>query len=207
MKTDDRKRTTLDLMQLFEGYVRNYRKINLNSMHNRTMFTKREIDYFASLGEMLGFESFVEDAKPDLERGRSRPMDLAWWKYDARVDEANYIELVLHLERENVWSKDEDTIEKLFSKTEEGYLPQHVIGIQNVGDADRIDTLNDLILQKNEVQASDVLMVYRYVGDEGVERVLGCRFDGDGLVESREALCKQDEMGYWYMGFVEEMRK
>jgi hypothetical protein len=33
----------LDLMQFFEGYVRNYRRMNLNSVHNRSIFTRREI--------------------------------------------------------------------------------------------------------------------------------------------------------------------
>lgn len=52
-------------MQFFEGYVGNYRRMNLSQLHNRSMFTKRAIDYFANLGEMLGFDAFVEDSKFD----------------------------------------------------------------------------------------------------------------------------------------------
>lgn len=40
------------LMSFFEGYVRNFRRLNLSSLHNRSMFTSREIDYFARLGRM-----------------------------------------------------------------------------------------------------------------------------------------------------------
>lgn len=54
-----------NLMQFFEGYVGNYRRMNLSQLHNRSMFTKRAIDYFANLGEMLGFDAFVEDSKFD----------------------------------------------------------------------------------------------------------------------------------------------
>jgi hypothetical protein len=72
------KKQRFDLMQFFEGYVRNYRRLNLSHVHNRSMFTQREVDYFANLGEMLGYDAFIEDAKFDKIKGRSRPMDLAW---------------------------------------------------------------------------------------------------------------------------------
>ncbi|WP_223254505.1 hypothetical protein [Bacillus sp. HNG] len=116
------KKQYFDLIQFFEGYVRNYRRMNLSHIHNRSMFTQREIDYFANLGEMLGFDAFVEDSKFDKVKGRSRPMDLAWWKWNETIDKENYVYLALHLERENQWNKDEDTIEKLFSETEDSLI-------------------------------------------------------------------------------------
>ena len=154
-----------NLMSFFDGYVKNYRRLNIGHYNNRSMLTRREIEYFAKLGEYLGYDSFVEDYKPNLKLGRSRPMDLSWWKYDARKNEDEYIKLVLHLERENLWTKDEETIEKLFSKTEEAYVPDYVIGIQNVGNKERIGILNKLVIQKNKKQNSDVLMIYRYSVD------------------------------------------
>lgn len=105
----------LNLMHFFEGFVKNYRKLNLNTQHNRSMFTQKEINYFADLGEMLGFESFIEDSKFDKSKNRSRPMDLAWWKWDKREGAENYHYLALHLERESLPMKDEETVEKLFS--------------------------------------------------------------------------------------------
>lgn len=194
-----------NLMQFFEGYVRNYRRMNLSQLHNRSMFTKREIDYFANLGEMLGFDAFVEDSKFDKLKGRSRPMDLSWWKWDARFDIENFLYLALHLERENVWNKDVETIAKLFSQTEEGYIPHNVIGIQFIESAVRIDYLNELILQKNKVQQSNALMVYRYYdAKHDLERVCAYNFTPKGLAEVRTAICKQDESGCWYMCFDED---
>ena len=199
------KKQYLDLMQFFEGYVRNYRRLNLSRIHNRSMFTQREIDYFANLGEMLGFDSFVEDAKFDKVRGRSRPMDLAWWKWDERIDKENYVHLAMHLERESLPNKDEDTIDKLFSETEEGYVPHNAIGIQYVESSDRIKYLNALVMQKNAVQKSNALMIYRYYdSDYDLERVRACNFTSAGLFENRNAICKQDELGYWFMVFEEE---
>jgi hypothetical protein len=194
-----------NLMHFFEGYVRNYRRLNLSKLHNRSMLTKREIDYFANLGEMLGFDSFIEDSKFDKSMGRSRPMDLSWWKWDARIDDENFLYLALHLEREFIWNKDVETIEKLFSDTKEGFVPHNVIGIQYIESANRIDYLNDLVLQKNTVQQSNCLMVYRYYDvDFDLERVCAYFFTPNGLHEVRNAICNQDESGYWFMSFEEE---
>ncbi|MGE7928135.1 hypothetical protein [Lysinibacillus xylanilyticus] len=194
-----------NLMQFFEGYVRNYRKLNLSKLHNRSMFTKREIDYFANLGEMLGFDAFIEDSKFDKSKGRSRPMDLSWWKWDARIDDENFLYLALHLEREFISNKDVETIEKLFSDTEESYIPHNVIGIQYIETADRIDYLNDLILHKNMLQQSNCLMIYHYYdSDLDLERVYAYSFTPQGLNEVRNAICNQDDSGYWYICFDED---
>jgi len=195
----------LDLIQFFEGYVRNYRRMNLASIHNRSMFTKREIGYFANLGEILGFDAFVEDYKLDKDRGRSRPMDLSWWKLDSRVDKDNYAYLALHLERENLWNKDEETIDKLFSKTEVDCEPRNVIGIQYVESKERVDYLNKIIIKKNKVQKTNALMIYRYYDAEfEIERVCANHFTTSGLAGIRSAICKQDDLGYWFMCFEEE---
>lgn len=37
----------LHMLNILEGYIRNYRKLNLFQNQNKSMFTKREIDYFA----------------------------------------------------------------------------------------------------------------------------------------------------------------
>lgn len=89
-------------MQFFEGYVRNYRRLNLSQLHNVSMFTKREIDYFAQLGEFLSFDAFVEDSKFDKTKGRSRPMDLSWWKWDARFDDEQFY-ILPYIWRERVF--------------------------------------------------------------------------------------------------------
>ncbi|MCY6354382.1 hypothetical protein [Clostridium sp. ZS2-4] len=194
-----------NLMNIFEGYVRNYRRLNLYQANNRSMFTKKEIDYFTQLGEMLGYFSFVEDTKPNKDYGRSRPMDLAWWKSDERIDKECFTKLVLHLERENLWNKDIETLDKLFCKTEEKYIPTNVIGIQNVESVSRIKYLNGIVTERNNKQHSNVLMVYRFY-DEDIkfDRVWAYYFSENELVEERKAICKIDDMGYWSMCFEEE---
>jgi hypothetical protein len=80
--------TSLDdcefLKRICEGYVRCYRTLNLNLLHNNaTDFTKRELSFFSDLGERLGYISLMEaDSRSDL----------GWYIPDQQR--------VLHLERE-----------------------------------------------------------------------------------------------------------
>ena len=195
----------LNLIPFFEGYVRNYRRFNLSSDHNLTMHTNREIEYFANLGELLGFESFVEDGRKDQVLGRKRPMDLSWWKYDQRESVEHYDYLALHLERESLSTKKIDTIDKLFSQTEKEFSPYNVIGIQFISSPLEIEELNELIVERNRDQMSHVLMVYRYWDSElNVQRVDAYFFTQTGLLEIRRAFCPKDNMGYSFMCFEEE---
>lgn len=192
-----------NLMQFFEGYVRNYRRFNLSTVHNRSMFTQREINHFANLGEMLGFDAFIEDSKFDSAKGRSRPMDLAWWKLDIDKSDEEYNHLALHLERENIGAKDLETVEKLFSETHEYYVPHNVIGIQRISSLERMSRLNEEVVNRNVIQQSAALMIYWYY-DRDIEAnlVFGEYFGPAGERESREAQCTADDFGYWSMNRV-----
>lgn len=190
-------------MQFFEGYVRNYRRLNLSTVHNRSMFTQREINHFANLGELLGFDAFIEDAKFDSARGVARRMDLSWWKWDIDQNEEEYTFLALHLERENVRSKDIETIEKLFSETDPYYVPHNVIGIQHVDSLARMSLLNDEVAYRNAVQKSAALMIYWYYDRIKNETyVFGEFFGPHGERQSRRALNTADAFGYWSMNML-----
>lgn len=140
----------LNLMKLFEGYVRNYHSLNLSIHHGKHSFTMTEIEYFSRLGSMLGYYPFTEDTC----NGTYRPMDLTWWD---NFDGDYWNEFILHLERENFFKKDIETLEKLFDKRE--YTPQNVIGIINVPNKDRMDEL--ITLAKMICQIENALLVFR----------------------------------------------
>ena len=196
------------LLRIFEGYVRNYRRLNLFQATNSSMFTKREIEYFATVGEYLGFFSFVEDTKPNHDYGRSRPMDLSWWKWDETLDSEHFSNLVLHLERENQTKKDMETIEKLFCKTDNEYMPDYVIGIINVENKERISILQSEVKLKNQTQRSETLMIYKYYNaKEDFERIeahyLSRTLKHNVIIYAISAI---DNTGYWMMCMEEEYK-
>lgn len=201
----------ISLYNIFEGYVRNYRRLNIHQSSNSAMFTRREIEYFATIGEYLGFFSFVEDSKRQQgERGtHSRPMDLAWWQYDQREQKGEFFtKLILHLERENLASKAKETIEKLFCASDEDHTPYYVIGIIRVNNQAEITALQKEVVKKNKKQKSEVLMIYRYEDKENkLDSIIVAYFDGfeiDDKNNPRYARLKTDETEYWTMCFKEE---
>jgi hypothetical protein len=140
----------LDLMKLFDGYVRNYHTLNLTVHHGRHSFTMSEIEYFSRLGSMLGFLPYTEDTC----NGTYRAMDMTWWD---NFDGDYWHDFILHLERENSLKKDLETLEKLFDERES--VPQNVIGIMNVKNANRIDEL--ITEAKNRCKINNALLIFR----------------------------------------------
>jgi hypothetical protein len=55
---------------------------------------------------MLGYHPFTEDTC----NGENRPMDLTWW---GSPKHEYWHDFILHMERENLFNKDEETLEKL----------------------------------------------------------------------------------------------
>jgi len=140
----------LDLMRIFDGYVRNYHTLNLTVHHGKHSFTMTEIEYFSRLGSMLGYYPFTEDTC----NGSVRPMDLSWW---GSFDGEYWHDLVLHLERENWFKKDEETLDKLFCERE--CMPANVIGIMNVQNQDRIAEL--IAMARRTCKITNALLVFR----------------------------------------------
>ena len=201
-------RVDLPLMNILERYIRNFRCLNIFQNQNKSMFTKRELEYFSRLGEYLGFFSYIEDTKPNLDYGRSRPMDLAWWKWDERISKTHFVKLILHLERESQFIKDFETIEKLFCTTEDAFTPENVIGILNVSSF-KIVELQEEVKKRNKRQKSNVLMIYRYYDEQfNFDRIEGHYMSRDlETTDVRLGISKIDETGYWTMCFEEEYEK
>ncbi|MGZ4032261.1 MAG: hypothetical protein ACXVP2_08920 [Tumebacillaceae bacterium] len=154
----------LDLMKLFEGYVRNYHTFQLTYTHGRHSATFAEIEYFARLGSMLGYWSFTEDS---TGLGRKR-MDLSWWdQYDGAFETWN--RLVLHLEKENAFERDFVTIEKLFDPNRIEGRPENVIGIIAVANEARIEEL--LFEAKKRIKEENALLIFRIHQDDEIHAV------------------------------------
>lgn len=81
-------------------------------------------------------------------------MDLTWW---AHYDEEYWYDLILHLERENLYKKDEETLEKLFNERED--IPLNMIGIMNVRNRIRMEELVEIAKAKNN--SDNALLIFK----------------------------------------------
>ncbi|WP_309119915.1 hypothetical protein [Paenibacillus sp.] len=172
----------LDLMRVFEGYVRNYHTFNLSVHHGKHSFTMTEIEYFSRLGSMLGYYPFTEDTC----NGKRRAMDLTWWG-SYSYEEDYWHDFVLHLERENYFKKDEETLDKLFADEEP--TPRHAIGILNVRNGARADEL--LKRAKSMCRLDEALLVFRTYSSGKkqpyFDEVLAYRLRKSKVVDERRA--------------------
>lgn len=144
----------LDLMGIFEDFVKNYGSFRLTYAPVLSPFTLKELNYFYDLGYDSGYYSFTEDTAG----GEVRPMDLAWWD-DWRGD--FFYDLVLHLERENNYDKDKETLEKLF-QTGRKFPPTNAIGLITARSKRRITEL--LKIAQQICNVDNTLLVFRVVG-------------------------------------------
>lgn len=184
-------------MKIFDGYVRNYHTFNLTLFHGRHSFTMTEIEYFSRLGTMLGYHPFTEDTCD----GTSRPMDLSWW---GSFDKEYWHDLILHMERENSYKKDEETLDKLFCDRE--YTPMNVIGIMNVSNQ---DTINELIATaKRTCQIDNALLVFKTHSSDNrqlyFDKVYAYHFKKSQIVEMKKAVIS-DIAGTLYMQLENEL--
>jgi hypothetical protein len=81
-------------------------------------------------------------------------MDLTWW---GSYENEYWHDFILHLERENLFKKDEETLYKLFGDRE--FVPANAIGIMNVRNHDRIDEL--LQIAKTTCKIENALLVFK----------------------------------------------
>lgn len=199
-----------DLLNILNGYVRNYRRLNIHSGNNWSFITMKEIEYFSTLGELLGYYSFTEDWKKDTELGRSRPMDLSWWEWDGEAEtDSKFTKLILHLERENQSFKSFETIDKLFSKVvSERYKPQFVIGIMIIDSQEQIQEINEYMRAKNIEQKSEVLLIYHYLDKENnIDKMDSYYFNADNeIISNKNAVSYIDQTDYWTMSFIEDYK-
>jgi len=170
----------LNLMKLFDGYVRNYHSLNLTMHHGKHSFTMTEIEYFSRLGSMLGYYPFTEDTC----NGSNRAMDLTWWdNYDGEY----WHDFILHLERENYFYKDFETLEKLFSKRE--ITPENLIGIISSPNLNRVDEL--LKQAKKMCKSDNAMLIFRTnsIGNKKgyFDEVYSFLFQGKNIVEEKSA--------------------
>jgi len=167
-------------MKIFEGYVRNYHTFNLTVHHGKHSFTMTEIEYFSRLGSMLGYSPFTEDTC----NGKNRAMDLTWWD---NGDETGWNDFILHLERENYFGKDEETLNKLFCEREA--IPEHVIGIMNVRSTERIKQLLERVNELCSIE--DALLVFKTDSHENHklyhDKVYAYHFQHNSIVEEKVA--------------------
>jgi len=180
--------TTADfLKRLCEGYVRNYRTLNLRTEAKPTDLTQRELSFFAQLGEMLGFGACLE----------AQRMDLSWHDLDTG-------ELVLHLERETEAGRVlSETLRKLL-RAEELRQARYLAAVLGWVREEHLPAIKQTIAEE---LGDRPLLLIAWVGPtkDEAKRLEAFVFSGSE-VHARLGKGEIDNARYWYAMFLEEWK-
>lgn len=178
-----------DLLNIFEGLVRNYTKFNLNKNDKKDKIIKTEIKYIQSVGEVLGYSSIVEGIKKD-SNNRNSSIEVFWREYNDRFSMPG--ELILHFSSEQDITKDIFAIQSILTNLNNKDKASYIQIIEVSSEA-RIDYLNSLIEKSKFEEDKDILIVYKIpkILQEKTD-LYAYLFNGNKLIRKRKAISYTD---------------
>ncbi|GAB6170282.1 hypothetical protein JCM1393_27420 [Clostridium carnis] len=147
-----------DLMNIFEGLVRNYVKFGLNNDSSKSDIINQEVKYIISVGEVLGYSALVNNREKVSEYNKKN-IEVLWRKYDDK--KALPKELVLYFSIEEDLINDIKAIENLMITISNEKNTQSFMQFLEVSSKERISYINKLIQSSRFTLNKDVLLVYK----------------------------------------------
>ena len=139
----------LNLMDLYNGLVRNYENLSLNKSSQYDEISNKESKFFITLGKFLGYKLEYKGSSNGDRNKKIR------FKYDFKYDKDNKDIVVI---RETDMSNDLDAIQKLVDEVR--FNDSSVIQFLETFSENRIDYLNKILLDFTNNLSNDLLVVY-----------------------------------------------
>lgn len=140
----------IDLMILFNGFIRNYINLGLNIGSKNTDIIKQENKYFITLGKLLGFLVISKKNNEDVT-------EITWKDYEFNTISTSVTKI--NILREVDLSKDLLAIHKLINLVKE-YPNRGYVKILEVPSVNRIDFLNKIVTTSLENTKAEILIIY-----------------------------------------------
>ncbi|MCR1949778.1 MULTISPECIES: hypothetical protein [Clostridium] len=181
-----------DLMNIFNGFIRNYANFGLNKNSSRFEAVKREIKYFIMLGQFLGYSVMHKGINNDDEASLSN-IEVAWKDYDFNTLSSSSIKLQLF--REDDLVNDLEVIQNLLYKVKEDPDKAYVQILETSSNA-RIDYLNNIINTSYLEIKKDMLVIYiirDILNDKSYYN--GYLFEKGKITKKKIGICYSDVVG------------
>lgn len=189
----------IDLMNIFEGLVRNYLKFNLTTQSNKFEILKKELDYIVSVGEVLGYSSILTGINEE-SRTITNTIEIEWRNYD----DENTIskELFLYFSKELDLIQDVKAINNLVNIINTKSETKAFIQMIEVSSKDRIEYLNKILQYDKEFKCVDVLIIYKTSNIiEQSSEYYSYLFKESNLVKQKNAHSYYDVFGFLKIKF------
>lgn len=138
---------TFNLMNIFNGFIRNYENFNLNINEEKEEFTKQENKFFIMIGQLLGYEVLSKTGNNLFNK------KIVW------IDKENEDKSVVIIVREEDLTEDLKNIQNLISYSKNNYY-NNIINIVETSSENRIEYLNNIILTSNLCIKKEILVIY-----------------------------------------------
>ncbi|WP_291650700.1 hypothetical protein [Clostridium sp.] len=181
-----------DLMNIFNGFIRNYVNFGLKKNSSRFEAVKKEIKYFIMLGQFLGYSVMHKGINNDDEALLSN-IEVSWKDYDSNTLSSSSMKLQLF--RENDLINDLQAIQNLLYKVKEE--PNKIyIQILETSSNTRIDYLNNIINTSHLEMEKDLLVIY-IIRDILNDRSYynGYLFEKGKITKRKMGICYSDAVG------------
>ncbi|MGL5379985.1 hypothetical protein [Clostridium sp.] len=179
-----------DLLNIFEGLIRNYSRLNLKNDDDKNTILKKETDYYVSVGEVLGYSSIVNGLNE-----KNKNVEIFWRDYDDIKGIST--ELVLYMSIEDDLVKDVQAVENLLYKIKAEKNTSSFIQVIQVSSIERINYLNRIVSSFDIVKNKDILLIYKIQNfSESKTNIYAYLFNGNNIVRTREASSYIDILGF-----------
>lgn len=143
-----------DLMNIFNGFIRNYNNFGLNKKSSKFEVVKKEIKYFIMLGQFLGYSVMHKGLNNDEVTPLSK-IEVIWKEYEGDTPYSTKLQIF----REVDMADDLLTIQNLIKKIEEDPNKTY-IQILETSSNTRINYLNNIINTSHLEIKKDILLIY-----------------------------------------------
>lgn len=137
----------IDLMILFNGFIRNYINLGLNKNSQNADIIRQENKYFVTIGKLLGFNVIH---KVDFK-------EIIWKEYRNNIEDKSIIKI--NIFRESDLTKDLLALHNLLEIIKKNPDVSY-IQILETSSKNRIEFLNNIIKTSNLSFNSEILIIY-----------------------------------------------
>lgn len=145
-----------DLMDIFNGFIKNYINFGLNKENNKFEVIKRENKYFIMLGQLLGY-SVISKAIKENQSQHSNKLEIEWKNdgFNKLSDNINELQLFRELDLINDLLSVQNLLEKIKKDPNKIYIQ-----ILETSSNTRIDYLNNIVNTSHLKIEKDILLIY-----------------------------------------------
>ena len=190
----------IDLMNIFEGLVRNYPNFNLTTESKKNDILKKELNYISRVGEILGYSSILTGIN-DENKNITNKIEIEWRNYDDKTGVSK--EVFLYFSQELDLMQDISAIMSLVNIINNKSETEAFIQILEVPSKERINYLNKILYDCNRFNEVDVLIIYKVSNPKDKSsNYYSYLFEEGKLIKQKNSHLYYDRLGFLKMRFV-----